>query len=623
MTNTESKALLLDRQLVQIMHQIAGYLDADRATLFLHDPDEDELCSKVATGKEISEIRVKADQGIAGLVWQTGKLVNIPDAYADDRFNPKVDKQSGYKTRSILCRPVIDLENRAIGVVQVLNKRNGAFNEHDERLLEAVSNQAAIAIENAQLYERVTKLRQTEADLKQELEVNHRQLQDAFTVIESSKRELEDQLAGRIWNRRLLASVGGVVGLLLVIMVFTLSDFDLQADSQVQDTLDVDSAVFDEFVTKTEPVYEHVTVIGVLAPLEWIEVTSPLDSILTESHFEFGEHVDRGQLLAELDTAKHLAAFRDAQAAQITALRNYENIRNWQSGIEVTRTKRDLNRARNEVNRGRAELEAAHRLFDRGIISQKELESEVNTLTNLEGALLAAEENLEAVLIQGSEEQVRIARLALDNAQQTLADIAARLDRATITSPADGIIFPSQKNEKKDEPKILAVGNTISQDQSMFAIANMQGLSLEAEVSEEEVLILKRGDKAELHIDALEGISLVGEISYIANRATTNHGESLFAIRISVTEVSDDVREAVRIGMSATAVVEIYAEPDGIVVPFDAVVFHDGDYYVRTRNQDGEPSLKPVDVRSTLRDGIHVVGGLSPGDIILVPSQSG
>ena len=94
-------------------------------------------------------------QGIAGQVAATGQALNIPDAYAHPLFNQEVDQKTGFRTRNILCIPMRDSEGTTIGVTQVINKKSGPFTEADERILASLSSQAAVALDNAQLYERV------------------------------------------------------------------------------------------------------------------------------------------------------------------------------------------------------------------------------------------------------------------------------------------------------------------------------------------------------------------------------------------------------------------------------------------------------------------------------------
>jgi signal transduction histidine kinase len=142
----------LDRLLVVLLEKVTELLDAERATIYLVTDDGAQLESKIAQGGAIATIRLKTGEGIAGWVAQSGATVNIPDAYADPRFNQSVDKASGFRTRSILCMPMPDHKGRTIGVVQVLNKRLGPFDVDDEALLGTVAAHIGIAIENSKLY---------------------------------------------------------------------------------------------------------------------------------------------------------------------------------------------------------------------------------------------------------------------------------------------------------------------------------------------------------------------------------------------------------------------------------------------------------------------------------------
>tara|TARA_A100001037_G_scaffold297696_1_gene320103 strand:- start:3223 stop:4815 length:1593 start_codon:yes stop_codon:yes gene_type:complete len=110
-------------------------------------------------GDGIGEIRLPNDVGIAGAVFQSQETINIPYAYADLRFNPSFDKQTGYFTSSILCVPIINKDGECIGCTQALNKKGGGFTDEDESRLKAFTQQVAIALENAKLFEDVAKER--------------------------------------------------------------------------------------------------------------------------------------------------------------------------------------------------------------------------------------------------------------------------------------------------------------------------------------------------------------------------------------------------------------------------------------------------------------------------------
>lgn len=127
-------------------------MQADRCTVFLYDKEKNEIWSKVALGMDSQEIRFPADKGLAGYVIKTGETVNIQDAYNDSRFNPEVDKETGYKTKTMLCMPIKNNNQEIIGAFQVLNKNQGYFTKNDEDLLIAIGGSASITLENAQLF---------------------------------------------------------------------------------------------------------------------------------------------------------------------------------------------------------------------------------------------------------------------------------------------------------------------------------------------------------------------------------------------------------------------------------------------------------------------------------------
>jgi adenylate cyclase len=138
--------------LQRVMGEATRLLNAERSTLFLNDAKTGELWSEVGQGLQSIQIRFPNHRGIAGAVFTSGKSINIPYAYADLRFNPAFDKQTGFFTRSILCVPIVNKNGTVIGVTQVLNKRGGPFSNEDESRLRAFTAQISIALENAKLF---------------------------------------------------------------------------------------------------------------------------------------------------------------------------------------------------------------------------------------------------------------------------------------------------------------------------------------------------------------------------------------------------------------------------------------------------------------------------------------
>jgi HD-GYP domain-containing protein (c-di-GMP phosphodiesterase class II) len=148
----------VDRLLERILGEAQEVIEADRCSLFVVDPERNELWSKIAHGMGAGEIRIPLGKGIAGQCAETKQVIHITDPYSDPRFNQEVDRSSGYRTRSILTVPMLDREGTCTGVLQALNKKDGSFTLEDEELLLALGGISAVALENAFLHRDIARL---------------------------------------------------------------------------------------------------------------------------------------------------------------------------------------------------------------------------------------------------------------------------------------------------------------------------------------------------------------------------------------------------------------------------------------------------------------------------------
>jgi sigma-B regulation protein RsbU (phosphoserine phosphatase) len=154
----------LHELLEQVIEAARDVLRADRGTVFLYDSATDELFSTVATGSK--EIRFPAKAGIAGECAQSRAIVNVPDCYADERFNQEIDRKTGYRTRCLLTVPLIGLDDSLVGVMQVLNKEGESpFDDSDEQLATALAAQCGVALQRARLLEEQLVKQKMERDL--------------------------------------------------------------------------------------------------------------------------------------------------------------------------------------------------------------------------------------------------------------------------------------------------------------------------------------------------------------------------------------------------------------------------------------------------------------------------
>jgi Nif-specific regulatory protein len=172
-----------------IAEKATQVLECDRASIFLWDSEQHEVIAVPALGIEGGSLRIPDDRGIVGDVIQTQSTVIVNDAYSDPRFNQNVDKQSGYKTDSLLCCPLKDGAGTLIGAFEVINKLEGPFNETDGEVLALLGTQAANALNQSRE--------------REELIRSHNQLAEQVTqgvqiVGESSSMEALKDTIGRL-----------------------------------------------------------------------------------------------------------------------------------------------------------------------------------------------------------------------------------------------------------------------------------------------------------------------------------------------------------------------------------------------------------------------------------------
>ncbi len=188
--------LRLNDMLLEISQKACEVMEADRCSIFLHDSATDELWSTVAMGMQGKVIRIPSSIGFVGYCFQTGEAVNLEDAYTDERFNREVDSKTGYRTTSVLCMPLYTRAGSRLGVIQLLNKKEGVFTKDDETFLQTFGNNASVFIEMAQLQKaRIEALEQSRKELEQVSKAKSRaldhlshELRTPLSVIQGSIR---------------------------------------------------------------------------------------------------------------------------------------------------------------------------------------------------------------------------------------------------------------------------------------------------------------------------------------------------------------------------------------------------------------------------------------------------
>ena len=241
----------LGAMLQKVMEEATKMLKADRSTLFLNDEKTGELFSRIVQGDSIGEIRLPNHLGIAGAVFTSGKTVNIPYAYADMRFNPGFDKQTGYFTRSILCVPIINNDGKTIGVTQALNKRGSSFTDEDESRLRAFTSQISIALQNAKLFDDVRNMKNYNESMLESMSNGVITLDDAGKIVTCNSAGL----------RIMKVSTGSIIGKKAEEFFIGRNEWILEKARRVEKTHDSDISMDAELEFGGEKLSVNITIL--------------------------------------------------------------------------------------------------------------------------------------------------------------------------------------------------------------------------------------------------------------------------------------------------------------------------------------------------------------------------
>lgn len=175
-----------------IMRQTTRIMVCEQASVFLFDPGCGQLCSKASTDLKSDSVRISPGSGITGWVFRTASPLIVNDPYGDPRFFSGVDKVNGFRTRNIICTPLVNRKKQCIGTLQALNKKTGKFDVNDLEMLKVAANYVTIAFKNARLYEELKAL-----DKAKEKVINHlsHEIKTPLSVIGGVLHHVSERIA--------------------------------------------------------------------------------------------------------------------------------------------------------------------------------------------------------------------------------------------------------------------------------------------------------------------------------------------------------------------------------------------------------------------------------------------
>jgi PAS domain S-box-containing protein len=455
----------------------------------------------------------------------------------------------------------------------------------------------------------VERLRQTETQLSEELKGKHKELQDSFVELAEVNANLQTALK-KVQVIRISATVL-VILLFLSIGVFTW--FKAAPGGPAASPAGKKDGAPGTFLVRRQSLTDSISLRGILKPLKVVNVTSPFSGAVKEKLFEYGQPVEKGQLLLRLDATETETKYREAKTAFIEAAENWQKVTHWQKSDEMAKATRDLDAAKRK-------LKETEILFKAGIVSAVEYEGDKKGYEDQQLSFNAEK-------AKGEGERLTIARLKYENAKVRLDELALQLRQADVYAPVSGTILLPQLADKDKEKKgkILEKGASLSQGEILLSIGDTSGLAVTAEVDEMEITKIKKGQEVTISGDAFPEVEMKGRVYHLSSQAGGKAGDSedrktaSFEITITVDQLSAEQAGKILLGMSANLTILTLNKPGAILVPIPAVKMEGAEAVVLVRDRKTKETKKvKVQTGLTTVDSLEIVEGLKDGDEIVL-----
>ncbi|MBA0205793.1 efflux RND transporter periplasmic adaptor subunit [Pectobacterium aroidearum] len=347
-------------------------------------------------------------------------------------------------------------------------------------------------------------------------------------------------------------------------------------------------------------------------------LAAPFEGVIREVLAREGQRVEKGQTLLLLDPGQIEIQLRQAQADVLKTQREVQTLRQWEQSTEVSRARRAVSSARSTFNNTQANLRDTQALFERGIVARMEVDTLKQQIRSQEQDLNAAQEELKTVLARGNGEDRKIAEMELTNAQVRYQTLVAQVERQIVKAPFSGfVVRPATPDNGK--PVVIQAGLLVSQGAPLFGVIAQDRFQVATRVEETDLHQLQEGMAVNVTGDGFAGQTLTGKVTSIdmqADAADMSGSGAYYDVVVSLDTPLADLRQNIRLGMSARLAIIVYRNEQGIAVPAQAVrTDENGDAYVIYRpTADAPPKKINVTLGKTVAQGVEIAG-LEAGEV--------
>lgn len=455
-----------------------------------------------------------------------------------------------------------------------------------------------------------------EMRLKETVESQYVDLQQAYRAADEANAELSEAL--RKGQTVRIAATSAVIALAVGVGWYA---WDAGTPDQYSSPPAVATDETGIFTVRPQRIVSELSVPGRLEPRRETDVQSPVDAIVHAMHFRYGDTVEAGALLLELDASAAHRERRAMRARHIDAARRVQELEAWESSRSVAAARRTLARVERALQQQRHQLAETEFLRERGIVPRSELDAAQERYGSLQLDVEAARQDLAEARRAGDAEALEAARLEFWNVDEELRELDLAINGASVRAPAAGVALRPPTSADGGGP--LLKGSTVRRGQLLLTLADVSALSVSGLVDEVEITDLRPGQPVAVTADALPGIELAGKVANVAAQARNASGPpgqpALFPVVAALDDIDAEVRGDLRLGMSVDMRVATTDRDDALLVPIGAVRVGTTGSTVQIRSPaTGEFSTVPVETGGTTPSAVEIVTGVKPGDELLL-----
>lgn len=464
----------------------------------------------------------------------------------------------------------------------------------------------------------IRELRAAERRLGEELEAQHAELRTAYRKIEEGNRNLTETLR-RVQVIRATATAA-VIAVFLAAGIYAWNSGAESAAPLAAPPL-ADEGAPVTVTVQARRLVSTLTTPGRLAPRAETKVASPVSGRVAELHVRYGDRVEAGQPLLNLDTSEAERERRALRARYIDAVERVEELADWENSRGVAAARRSLSRVERSLAREEHEAEQTALLLERGIIPAREHEAVAERVDGLRLDRESALQELAAAREQGGPRARETADLDHGDVTASLRALDEAIARAAVRAPAAGIVMAPPQATGPGGSEIVE-GGEVKEGQLLLLIADTDALSVTGVVDEVDVTKLRPGQSLTVTGDAFPGIELAGKVAHVASQAIDAAGAAgpaAYRVVAALEDVTPAQRGRLRLGMSADLAVVTRDSPDALLIPLQAVRTAGGVSSVLVRDPaSGEARRVEVEIGETTLDSVEILAGLKIGDVLLI-----